>query len=73
MMSRTRKGQPVVSDNPATFANDLNTIDYRDQCYILYQGSSNKLQPVILVEGDVDRCLSHTNHLGTIACGAVLW
>ena len=63
MMGRTRKEQPLVSDNPAQFANDLNrfyarydNIDYRDECDILSHTISSS--PVTLVESDVVRCFS---------------
>ena len=65
-MGRTHKEQPLVSDNPATFANDLNrfyavydNIDCRDECDILCHAISSS--HVTLVESDVVRCFSRIN------------
>ena len=58
MMGRTRKEQPLVPDNLATFANDLSrfyarydNIDYRDEFDILCHAISSS--PETLVESDV--------------------
>ena len=77
-MGRIRKEQPLVSDNPAKFANDLNrfyarydNIDYRDECDILCHTISST--PVTLVESDVaSHVLTQTKHLSPMVCGAVL-
>ena len=66
MMGRTRKEQPLVSDNPAQFANDLNRFyarydntDYSNEFDVLCQTMSSS--PVTLVESDVVRCFSRIN------------
>ena len=66
MVKTTRKYQALVSDNPATFANDFkrfyaryDNIDYRHVCDILCHAISTS--PVTLVESDVVRCLSRTD------------
>ena len=65
-VGRTRKEQPLVSDNPATFANDLNRFyarydntDYSNECDVLCQTISSS--PVTRVESDVIRCFSRIN------------
>ena len=64
MMGRTRKEQPLVSDNPAKCAKYLDrfyvrydNIDYRHECDILCHATSSS--PV-------------TKHLGPMVRGAVL-
>ena len=66
MMGRTHKEQPLVSDNPAQFANDLNRFyarydntDYSNECDVLCQTMSSS--PVTLVEIYVVRCFSLMN------------
>ena len=66
MMGRTRKEQPLVSDNPEQFANDLyrfyaryDNIDYRNEYDILCHALSSS--PVTLAESDVVRCFSRIN------------
>ena len=66
MMGRTRKEQPLVSDNPAKFANDLykfyaryDNTNYSNECDVLCQTMSSS--PLTLVESDVVRCFSPIN------------
>ena len=64
-MGRTRKEQPLVSDNPAKFTNlnkfyaRYDNTDYSNECVVLCQTMNSS--PVTLVESDVVRCFSRIN------------